>query len=99
MRIRAIGSSRAQWNVVERSGEMTMMVTNIPNITKQASDEPETLGKFNKDGSWSSECRLFRDLSPEQVLDFQDYAKKNGCPDSDLSVFHPVCRLQWKESE
>ena len=38
---------------------------------------------------------MFRNLSPEEITQFQDYARNNLPGRADWSMFHPVCREVW----
>jgi hypothetical protein len=50
---------------------------------------------FTKAGGWVPKAgEVFRALSAEEVLEFQEYASENPAPD-DVSFCHPVCREVW----
>ena len=38
---------------------------------------------------------MFRDLSPEEITQFQEHARNNLPGRADWSMFHPVCREVW----
>ena len=39
---------------------------------------------------------LFRNLTPNEVKEFQDYAIRNDPPDlKEWDIYHPVCREVW----
>ena len=40
---------------------------------------------------------MFRDLTQEETVAFQDYARTNLPGRTDWSMFHPVCREVWWE--
>ena len=40
---------------------------------------------------------MFRDLSPNEIKAFEEYARNNLPGRADWSMFHPVCREVWWE--
>ena len=40
---------------------------------------------------------MFRDLTPEEITQFQDHARNTLPGRADWSMFHPVCRAVWWE--
>jgi hypothetical protein len=39
---------------------------------------------------------MFKDLTPEEFVNFQDYAKNNAPPNmAHWEIYHPVCREVW----
>ena len=51
--------------------------------------------------NWVSYSGMFRDLTSEEIKQFQEYAQKNDPPDpvdiSHWGICHPVCRDVWIE--
>lgn len=42
---------------------------------------------------------MFKELTPEQELEFRQYAMNDRCPDLDKwEIYHPVCRDQWRKN-
>jgi hypothetical protein len=52
---------------------------------------------FTKDGGWvPAPGEIFRALTPDEVIEFQEYAEDHDPPEDDkLSFCHPVCRGVW----
>jgi hypothetical protein len=40
---------------------------------------------------------IFRELSEEEVQEFQDYAREHDPEEGKWSIYHPVCREVWVE--
>jgi hypothetical protein len=60
------------------------------------------MGLYRHDGSWIPtglvERSRFKMLSPDEVLQFREYALENDPPKgTPLSVLHPVCVDVWKK--
>jgi hypothetical protein len=57
-------------------------------------------GRYEADGSWTSEHPLFRSLTAVEVEEFRQYARVNLKPTPErMSVMHPVCVEVWEGGE
>lgn len=44
---------------------------------------------------YKSDSYMFRQLSPDEVESFADYAVKNDPPTGNWALYHPACRKVW----